>query len=283
VGYLRFSLALLVLVSHAGLASESLSRTAVGLFLILSGYLMQLTLSVNYQRVSGALSIGSYFANRFLRIFPLYWATLIFVAISFPAYFFDQSKDQLLGVVLLDHQSAGLVIGPAWTLSYEITYSVLAPFVLFLGLRLAFTVSILAVLANLDFKLSNLSLLLDPFAWDLLGSPVVAQAICLFSLGASIYHCKSSKYAASVPKNLLSVVSIIFAVSVATVLASNWLLGREESFSFWESNSRSVNLVAAMLLTTALLSWDKRESRIGKTRTSNLLIRRQVIKECWCL
>ena len=134
MGYIRFSLAVLVLISHTGLASESLSRTAVSLFFVLSGFLMQLTLSANYAPLTSN-SMGRYFSNRFLRIFPLYWISLLVIAITNFSYFQSQTSESFFGVLVLDHQSAGKVIGPAWTLPYEITYFLLAPLLTLLNLR----------------------------------------------------------------------------------------------------------------------------------------------------
>jgi peptidoglycan/LPS O-acetylase OafA/YrhL len=264
VGQFRFLLALVVLVSHSGLAPESLSRTAVGLFFLISGHLMQLTLDRNYRSDFGRIEIGKFYFNRVLRIYPLYWLALIVTAIFFPVYFADKTQNQHLGAIFLDYQSAGSVIGPAWTLPYEITYFALAPFVYYLGWKLAVIVSFGAVLIHLDFKIRMFLELLHPFAWGVSGSGAVAQAICLFAVGASTYQFKNFGSTLLIHQNLRKIIFGLFSVGCATMLASNWLYSREISFAFWETHSRVVNSLAILLTVVALSSWDGGESKMGK-------------------
>lgn len=100
------------------------------------------------------------------------------------------SRAKLQRVLVLDHQSAGKVIGPAWTLPYEITYFLLAPLLTLLSLRWFSIVSIVAILNFVDWRFSEISLLLRPFAWGVSGGSVAAQAIMLFILGAFVYRIK---------------------------------------------------------------------------------------------
>src|SRR6185369_7119929 len=77
MGLLRFLFALIVLISHAGLlfgGNIASSTIAVNSFYIISGFYMSLILDKKYNKKHSKFLFWS---NRFLRIFPLYWATLL--------------------------------------------------------------------------------------------------------------------------------------------------------------------------------------------------------------
>jgi peptidoglycan/LPS O-acetylase OafA/YrhL len=90
-GFLRLALAVLVIVSHSsplggfgdeqfvpGLtgARHSLGSLAIGMFFVLSGFLIS-------RSASGPLSVSRFFWHRFLRIFPGYWMCLLVSAFVF--------------------------------------------------------------------------------------------------------------------------------------------------------------------------------------------------------
>ena len=88
MGYLRFILAVFVVISHAGSLHLPFGnyeipifnfggRNAVCLFFIISGFYMSLILSGKYQN-----SLKTFYVNRMLRIFPTYWVVL-FLGIFF--------------------------------------------------------------------------------------------------------------------------------------------------------------------------------------------------------
>src|SRR5438067_9448137 len=70
-GYLRFVLASLVVANHVWLPTANrVGLHAVAGFFVISGYLMTMVINEVYTDLSG---FARYLANRFLRIFPLYW------------------------------------------------------------------------------------------------------------------------------------------------------------------------------------------------------------------
>ena len=90
-GFLRLALAVLVIVGHCsrlggfgdeqfvpGLtgARHSLGSLAIGMFFVLSGFLIS-------RSASGPLSVGRFLWHRFLRIFPGYWVCLLVSAFVF--------------------------------------------------------------------------------------------------------------------------------------------------------------------------------------------------------
>ena len=90
-GFLRLALAVLVIVGHCsrlgGFGDEqfvpgitgtrhSLGSLAIGMFFVLSGFLIS-------RSASGPLSVGRFLWHRFLRIFPGYWVCLLVSAFVF--------------------------------------------------------------------------------------------------------------------------------------------------------------------------------------------------------
>src|SRR5438105_2580714 len=126
-GTYRTILALFVVASHLG-GIPGFAGYAVFGFYILSGYLMTFILQVNYgYSWSGVLK---YAANRFLRIFPLYWvATLISITLVIAlgsAYTSQYSESIFLPkniisalqnfFIVLRHTSEPRLIPSAWAL-----------------------------------------------------------------------------------------------------------------------------------------------------------------------
>jgi exopolysaccharide production protein ExoZ len=97
-----------------------MGKVGVHIFFVISGYIMYISSFQNQQK----LDVSRFFMRRLLRIYPVYW---IFVALylsvaaiiqTFP----NLSTGQFLGMLLLMPDSSPLVIGPAWTLSYEVYF-----------------------------------------------------------------------------------------------------------------------------------------------------------------
>ncbi len=78
-GTYRTFLALMVVALHLG--GLSMGGYAVFGFYVLSGYLMTLIMQNNYGY--SALGFYKYALNRFLRIYPIYWVSIVFSAIWF--------------------------------------------------------------------------------------------------------------------------------------------------------------------------------------------------------
>ncbi|WP_143757471.1 acyltransferase family protein [Burkholderia singularis] len=71
LGALRSFLALIVMAAHLGRWIDLTATYAVSTFFVISGYLMTATLQRNYG--FGARGFVRFFANRFLRLYPMYW------------------------------------------------------------------------------------------------------------------------------------------------------------------------------------------------------------------
>ena len=161
MGTLRTILAISVVLVHIGGINLLLpADLAVELFYCISGFLITfvLTQTASY---SGA---KAFYINRFLRIYPVYWTVAIFVLAThlivpfefhhyaFPnaakvmlvfsnLLIFGQDLVMFLGVRgghlhwTADFHNTdvylfeGLLVGPAWTLGLELTFYLLAPFI----------------------------------------------------------------------------------------------------------------------------------------------------------
>jgi len=166
LGWLRLLLSLLVIDAHYGgfrllvqprlvnafgvdrMAFVGEGEVAIAGFFVISGYVIAYVLARKYDPGSWR-GIGVFLLGRALRIYPLYllvfaafWAMLA-VAGAAPQMGATQLANNLLlvplGVVALlgDHVTLGpmqftgqLLIGPAWTLCFDLLFYVLAPFLL---------------------------------------------------------------------------------------------------------------------------------------------------------
>lgn len=161
MGFIRLSLALAVLLGHMGTGLPITSATqAVAVFFVISGYYMSLTFSANYDRSPGGLI--SFYASRFFRLYPMYlfivvlaWAIFKLVPISqlnaFGAfnYFIHPhtwpehiAAWSLLGQDLIsvsEYKHAILPVRQAWSISAELAFYLLLPFLLVLKTRMLVT------------------------------------------------------------------------------------------------------------------------------------------------
>lgn len=106
-------------------------RVGVHIFFVISGYIMYLT---SFGR-PGRFGAGQFFVRRLTRIYPVYW---VFVALYLIAYALLGTMPMLsgkdvLGVLLLAPATATLVIGPAWTLSFELYFYLIFGITMLLG------------------------------------------------------------------------------------------------------------------------------------------------------
>ena len=165
MGSIRTLLALAVVFGHADIYLFTGGMLAVQLFYVISGYLMSLILlSKSYD------SLNAFYINRFLRLFPIYWVVAIltgcvYLAISTPSSQAFWSVYKSLGVDSLwliltnlvlfgqdwimftgvengdfvltsNFQNSevlvwqGLLVPQAWTLGVELSFYLIAPFIL---------------------------------------------------------------------------------------------------------------------------------------------------------
>jgi len=179
MGILRLLLALSVLLTHTGNIFNyniANSNVAVFSFFVISGFYMSLILDTKY---TGHNAIKTFWVNRFLRIFPVYWITLaltlIFVLLKF--YLHIGNEDNAIIHYLNYSQNIGswkfyadlvnviirnvtlifnidyfrgnnsvpgyLLIPQAWTLQVELLFYLIVPFLIKITKKLFLGVSVL--------------------------------------------------------------------------------------------------------------------------------------------
>ena len=158
MGTWRLVLAWLVVANHtAGLKDIStnleIGKVAVATFFFISGFLMPLTFDTHYRAHGTLAGARKYYLNRFLRIYPIYWASLAVTLLAVLVYgptlmehattFDDLSRARtyLSNVLLLGLNQTRFWGGdfrfnpPAWTLDVELQYYLLVPLLLLLSAR----------------------------------------------------------------------------------------------------------------------------------------------------
>lgn len=176
MGLLRFLLAMAVMIDHGGRIGQLFllpGRVAVALFFIISGYYMALTIEKHYVGRTMA-----FYANRVLRLFPMHIAcTLIVVALFLwhhkmflgynhfgPFAIFDPAAGSI-GLRMLFDWGNWFLLGadwisgtvsfhqgyqlnpPMWSIGTELSFYLVAPFVVMLRLRYLLSLCVLGALA----------------------------------------------------------------------------------------------------------------------------------------
>lgn len=107
---------------------------AVDLFFILSGFIMSM---VYQEKVSNGVTVDLYLKflyHRFARIYPLYFAVLIFTLV----FYISGNINNLsltVNILLLQSLFGGSLVGASWSVSVEIIAYVLFPVVFYILLR----------------------------------------------------------------------------------------------------------------------------------------------------
>jgi peptidoglycan/LPS O-acetylase OafA/YrhL len=207
---------------------------SVVLFYVVSGFLMSYVLTHKYKAgMEGGLD---FYRARFLRIFPLWWAVLsvvVWSTVGWPEWFATRSLWQAVSPIILfgsDWNIAFLTYpqqnwqgfpsgaGVGWTLGAELTFYVLAPWLL--RSRLA---GIAALLASLSIRviLSILfwrtqSLL---YTWTYFFFPAT---LCFFLIGHAglLVYSRAIRFVGTKQFNALSVVFLLCSLCLSYVFPS---------------------------------------------------------------
>lgn len=229
-GTYRTFLALLVVALHLG-GIPNIGAYAVFGFYCLSGYLMTLVMHSSYgYSPKGAMK---YLLNRVLRIFPLYWTSVLFSALLIywmggeyvakyhPTMFLPGDVSDLLRNIFLffPFREAPRMTPPAWALTVELFYYIAIGFGLSKGRKL----TLLWLLASIIYH---------AYAWFVqLGWSdryfTIAAASLPFSAGAFIYHFKGEmlECAKRVPIRLYPYLPFF----TAGAILANWGVGWNSS------------------------------------------------------
>jgi len=194
-GFVRFSLACFVVITHVAGILPHAGGFAVYAFYIFSGYLMALVMNRRYgYDIKG---IFRFYLNRALRIYPQYWLTclitlsvLLFGFSGFALQFHPAMRlpetiyDYIANIFILGLFPGGEVImprlvPPAWALHVELVFYILIG--LFLGRSLK--IAVIWFLISAIYHIFAVKYLWPRY------SPLYAASLA-FSLGCLIYHLR---------------------------------------------------------------------------------------------
>lgn len=249
-GAYRTFLALLVVVMHIG-GIPSLGVYAVFGFYCLSGYLMTFIMQENYgYTVSGVLRYG---INRILRIYPVYWISIIFsflllvllghsyVTDYHDSMFMPSGLRQVFSnlAIFFPLRENPRLTPPAWALTVEIFFYILIA----LGISRKKSVTLVWLTLSILF---HVIALLPQNNWGRYFSPMAASLP--FSSGALIYHFRSDivRFVDKIsPKsNILAPLILVFLFFL------NWsigiITGRENDIFFYSNHLICVAMVAVL-------------------------------------
>ncbi|MCF5233790.1 MULTISPECIES: acyltransferase family protein [unclassified Pseudomonas] len=194
LGILRFCLASLVIIAHLGDGIHFVEHWgifAVFGFYLISGYLITIILNTTY-----SFNFSSFATNRFLRLFPIYYAVVIITLIAMAitpnpsqyhnAWTFAGRPIDVIGNILIFpfefYDSSFRMVPPSWSVAVELVNY----FMLWLFVARSKNLAIATLLLSAAYHISTFALDMD---WTRRYFPFYA-ALLPFSLGACIYFLK---------------------------------------------------------------------------------------------
>ena len=135
IQFLRFIAASLVVLSHSVLAADhyfagsippstiyltNFGASGVHIFFVISGFVMVYTSF----RKNSEFSSEVFLTRRFIRIFPIFWiyAAMYMLAHQTVLQTYDLSVQDIFKSLLLLPGHSSSIIGPGWTLSFEVYF-----------------------------------------------------------------------------------------------------------------------------------------------------------------
>lgn len=223
-GIYRTLLALLVVSGHLA-GTRGTGAYAVFGFYVLSGYLMTLIMHQNYG--FALTGVKKFFLNRFLRIFPLYWLSVIFslglilvLGEKFTSAYHENihlphGLEWLMNaLIFFPMERMSRLTPPAWTLTVELFFYVC------IGLGLSRNKKVVKwwFIASVAYHIVINLLHLD---WHFQYALVTAASLP-FSTGAMIYHYRTelSHVYARVTKRFISFTPLV----LFCLIIANWYI-----------------------------------------------------------
>ena len=192
-GTYRTLLALMVVALHIG-GVPVIGAYAVFGFYILSGYLMTFIMQNNYgYTLSGRLR---YAINRFLRIYPIYWVSIVFSVILIffvgeifstdyhrSIYYPQNMKETVENILIFfPYMESPRLTPPAWALTVEIFFYILIGIGISKNKRLVLYWLVISIIYHASASFMGLGWTKRYF--------IIPAASLPFATGAFIYHFK---------------------------------------------------------------------------------------------
>jgi exopolysaccharide production protein ExoZ len=167
-------------ISQSILYASEFGASGVHIFFVISGFIMVYT---SFSGPKADFSRYNFFLKRFVRIYPIYWFyCILYIAFHhYVGHAYDASAKELFGSFLLFPGYSPLIIGPGWTLSYEVYFYLC--FGIVMALSLFRGLFILAIFFLLSIALGLAFHVVDPVL------RVVTDSLLIeFLLGASVAY-----------------------------------------------------------------------------------------------
>ncbi len=217
MGLFRMILAISVLIAHIddmpgdSIVSRKLlginiwSGHAVFAFFIISGFYMSLVINEKY--IQSEKGVSRFYLNRALRLYPIHWATLslyavLFFCLNVPSFLIGEdygkpwlftwscfSNTTFFGVEwipLFNADGWKFVIGPVWSLGVEISFYLVAPFIVAKKLKILVALTIVFILFRFSLYFFGVKLL----PWRYFFFPA---DFCFFLLGSISYRIYAAR------------------------------------------------------------------------------------------
>lgn len=221
----------------------------VHIFFVISGFIMVFTTG----RADG-YSARDFLSRRVIRIYPIYWvcALLYIAARAMIGAPYDLEPERIAGALLLLPGSASAIIGPGWTLSFEMFFYLSFGLAMLLGRTLG-----IVILAGVFAALIGLGLVTPPGGplWDLMTDVLLLEFIAGAAIGWLLVHGHLPRRGGTF---VVAASLILFAAGIV------WGYDRLPRVITW--GIPSALLVAGVLSieqTRGAASWARRVGRFG--------------------
>ena len=260
MGLFRLILAISVMLAHIAetfgkdstlLTRESLhilawSGHAVFAFFIISGFYITMILHERYSQLANGKV--SFYLNRALRIYPVHFAILaiyaaIYLASGQPFFLLGDWPVEAIGnkihaifsnlflfgveiLPMLNHANWQLVIGPTWSLSLELYFYLLAPFIVLLRLRWFLFLTVTAFALRMGLLIADLPMV----QWRYFFFPA---DMVFFLLGAISYRVFTGHLCARVRRHKTIQVIAAVVIGACIITPPLWSVGGLDSINAW--------------------------------------------------
>ena len=138
--------------------AANFGASGVHIFFVISGFIMVYS---SFPNKSAQFSAQKFYLRRFIRIYPIYWIDCV-LYLAFHTYFgqgYALSSGQIAGSLMLLPGYSTLIIGPGWTLSYEVYFYICFGIAMSLGLErglvLLLVFFLMSIIAGIGFGTEN--------------------------------------------------------------------------------------------------------------------------------
>lgn len=196
-------------VSRSMLYVANFGASGVHIFFVISGFIMVYT---SFEKNDENFDSEKFLIRRFIRIYPIFW---LYAAVYILSHYivlggYNLSILDILRSLLLLPGYSPLIIGPAWTLSFEIYFYICFAVFMTLGLLRGLLIMTLFFLASIAMG--------SEFHSDNIGIHLVTDSLLMeFLLGAWIayFFVSEIRLSAAVSNALMLIALIIFLVGLA--------------------------------------------------------------------